>query len=106
VFDTLDKTTSSKNFRGCRYTAAELSLPDPKHPAHAEVRTYKQRLHDPFERELEGLGHPYPAPSTVVNTCKRTPTDLRDDGRVVIGREHRQHVVKLHCGQRAQAHRA
>jgi AcrR family transcriptional regulator len=61
VFDTLDKTTSSKNFRGCRYTAAELSLPDPNHPAHAEVRAYKQRLHDLFERELESLGHPTPA---------------------------------------------
>ncbi len=61
VFDTLDKTTSSKDFRGCRYTAAELSLPNPKHPAHAEVRAYKQRLHDLFHRELEALGHAAPA---------------------------------------------
>lgn len=61
VFDTLDTTTSSKDFRGCRYTAAELSLPDPEHPAHAEVRTYKQRLHDLFQRELEILGHANPA---------------------------------------------
>ncbi len=61
MFDTLDETTSSTQFRGCRYTAAELSLPDPAHPAHAEVRAYKQRLHDLFQRELETLGHPTPA---------------------------------------------
>ena len=61
VFDALDETTSSTQFRGCRYLAAELSLPDPEHPAHAEVRAYKQRLHELFQRELETLGHPTPA---------------------------------------------
>jgi AcrR family transcriptional regulator len=61
VFETLNDATTAKRFRGCRYTAAELSLPDPEHPAHAEVRAYKQRLHDLFERELVALGHPAPS---------------------------------------------
>lgn len=61
VFDTLDETTSSKRFRGCRYAAADLALTDPDHPAHAETRAYKERLHALFESELEALGHPTPA---------------------------------------------
>jgi len=60
VFDTMDKTTSSKRFRGCRYAAADLSLTDPDHPAHVETRAYKQRLHALFVSELEALGHPSP----------------------------------------------
>jgi AcrR family transcriptional regulator len=60
VFDTLDRTTSSKNFRGCRYAAADLSLTDPNHPAHVETRAYKERLHALFANELEALGHPTP----------------------------------------------
>ena len=32
VFDTLDRTTSSNDFRGCRYTAAELSYPSRSTP--------------------------------------------------------------------------
>jgi AcrR family transcriptional regulator len=61
VFDTLGKTTSSKRFRGCRYAAADLSLTDPDHPAHAATRAYKERLHRLFAAELEALGHPAPA---------------------------------------------
>jgi AcrR family transcriptional regulator len=61
VFDTLDKTTSSKRFRGCRYAAADLSLTDPDHPAHVETRAYKERLHALFASEFEKLGHPTPA---------------------------------------------
>ncbi len=60
VFDTLDKTTTSKRFHGCRYAAADLALPDPHHPAHAETRAYKERLHALFSSELEALGHPTP----------------------------------------------
>ncbi|MGA9875390.1 MAG: TetR/AcrR family transcriptional regulator [Solirubrobacteraceae bacterium] len=60
VFDALEQTTSSKRFHGCRYTAADLSLTDPDHPAHAETRAYKQRLHTLFASELQALGHPTP----------------------------------------------
>jgi AcrR family transcriptional regulator len=60
VFDELDVVTSRAGFRGCRYTAAELALADPAHPAHAEVRGYKERLHALFQAELTELGHPDP----------------------------------------------
>ena len=57
----LEQTTSSERFHGCRYTAADLTLSDPEHPAHIETRAYKERLHALFQRELEALGHPAPA---------------------------------------------
>jgi AcrR family transcriptional regulator len=60
VFDELDVITSRPAFRGCRYTAAELALADPGHPAHAVVRGYKDRLHALFAAELTRLGHPDP----------------------------------------------
>lgn len=60
VFDTLDRTTSTQRFRGCRYAAADLALPS-DHPAHKETRAYKERLHALFAGELEALGHPDPA---------------------------------------------
>jgi AcrR family transcriptional regulator len=60
VIDQLDKTTSAPGFRGCRYISAELSLPDPDHPAHAVARNYTERLHALFEKELADLGHPEP----------------------------------------------
>jgi AcrR family transcriptional regulator len=58
VFDALEATTESERFQGCRYTAAELSLTDPEHPAHVETRAYKDRLHTLFTSELHALGHP------------------------------------------------
>jgi len=60
VFDSLQATTESERFHGCRYTAAELSLTDPDHPGHIETRAYKERLHGLFTGELEALGHPAP----------------------------------------------
>ena len=60
VFDELDRVVSRPQFRGCRFTAAELSLSDAEHPAHAEIRQYKGRLHEMFEAELARLGHPDP----------------------------------------------
>ncbi|WP_231618919.1 TetR/AcrR family transcriptional regulator [Nonomuraea sp. SBT364] len=60
VFDELDKITTRPSFHGCRYTAAELALTDPAHPAHAEVRAYKDRLHRLFEDELRRHRHPAP----------------------------------------------
>ena len=60
VFDQLDKTTSSRGYRGCRYISAESSLPDPNHPAHEVTRAYTDRLHALFVTELEQLGHPDP----------------------------------------------
>ena len=60
VFDELDKVTSRPQFRGCRFTAAELSLPSADHPAHAVIRGYKDRLHEMFAAELTRLGHPDP----------------------------------------------
>ncbi|WP_433367304.1 TetR/AcrR family transcriptional regulator [Actinoplanes sp. CA-142083] len=61
VFDELDVVTSRPAFRGCRYTAAELALSDPDHPAHAEIRGYKDRLHELFTEELAKMGKPDPA---------------------------------------------
>jgi AcrR family transcriptional regulator len=60
VFDQLDKTTSTPGFRGCRYVSAELSLSDPDHPAHQVTRTYTERLHALFEKELADVGNPDP----------------------------------------------
>ena len=60
VFDQLDQTTSARGFRGCRYIAAELSLPDADHPAHEVTRDYTERLHALFAEELGDLGHPDP----------------------------------------------
>lgn len=61
VFDELEQVTTRPDFRGCRYTAAELTLPDPAHPAHAEVRAYKERLHEIFTAELTRYGHADPS---------------------------------------------
>jgi AcrR family transcriptional regulator len=60
VFDELDLVTSRPTFRGCRYTAAELAFADPAHPGHAEVRDYKEGLHELFSAELADHGHPDP----------------------------------------------
>jgi AcrR family transcriptional regulator len=60
VIDQLDTTTSAPGFRGCRYISAELSLPDPAHPAHAVIRNYTEHLHALFEKELADLGHADP----------------------------------------------
>jgi AcrR family transcriptional regulator len=60
LFDELAKITTAPTFHGCRYTAAELALPDPTHPAHTEVRTYKDNLHTMLATELDNHGHPDP----------------------------------------------
>ncbi|MEU8177527.1 TetR/AcrR family transcriptional regulator [Microbispora hainanensis] len=60
VFDELDAITSRPGFRGCRYTAAELALTDPAHPAHGEVRAFKEGLHRLMAAELARHGHPDP----------------------------------------------
>jgi AcrR family transcriptional regulator len=60
VFDGVAEITSKPQFRGCRYTAADLVLQDPDHPGHAETRAYKQRIHDLLEHELTRLEHPDP----------------------------------------------
>ncbi|MFF5212708.1 TetR/AcrR family transcriptional regulator [Streptosporangium sp. NPDC000396] len=61
IFDELEKITTRPSFRGCRYTSAELALTDPAHPAHAEVRAYKDGLHQLFTTELTRHGHPDPS---------------------------------------------
>ncbi|WP_103562289.1 TetR/AcrR family transcriptional regulator [Actinomadura rubteroloni] len=60
VFDELDRVTTSPDFHGCRFTAAELALADPGHPAHQEIRTAKWRLYELFAGELTRHGHPDP----------------------------------------------
>ncbi|MGW0434216.1 TetR/AcrR family transcriptional regulator [Micromonospora sp. NPDC003197] len=60
IFDELEKVTTQPSFRGCRYTSAELALTDPAHPAHAEIRAYKERLHQMLATELTRHGHPAP----------------------------------------------
>ncbi|UGQ11465.1 TetR/AcrR family transcriptional regulator [Yinghuangia sp. ASG 101] len=60
VFDELERITTQPSFRGCRYTSADLALTDSAHPAHGEVRRYKDGLHALFADELTRLGHPAP----------------------------------------------
>ncbi|MFC0038957.1 TetR family transcriptional regulator [Actinomadura rayongensis] len=60
VFDELDRVTTKPDFHGCRFTAAELALADPGHPAHKEVRATKWRIHELFAGELTRHGHPDP----------------------------------------------
>ncbi|MEO3785561.1 helix-turn-helix domain-containing protein [Actinocorallia sp. B10E7] len=60
VFDELEKITTRPSFRGCRHTAAGLAFADPGHPAHAQVRAYKDTLHQLFTAELTRHGHPEP----------------------------------------------
>jgi AcrR family transcriptional regulator len=60
VFDGLDRITSAPGFRGCRYVSAEVSLPEPGHPAHAVTHEYTRRLQALFAAELTRLGHPDP----------------------------------------------
>ncbi|MFF4778581.1 TetR/AcrR family transcriptional regulator [Microtetraspora fusca] len=57
VFDELDVITTRPSFHGCRYTAAELALTDSGHPAHAEVRAFKEGLHRLLTAELARHGH-------------------------------------------------
>ncbi len=59
VFDELERVTTRPAFHGCRFTAADLAL-GPQHPAHAEVRAFKDGLHALFAGELTRLGHPDP----------------------------------------------
>jgi AcrR family transcriptional regulator len=47
-----------KLFRGCRFVAADLGLPDPEHPVHAKTRAHFERLHDMLATELTALAHP------------------------------------------------
>jgi AcrR family transcriptional regulator len=61
LFDAVYAVVEQPAFHGCRYAAADLGLTTPDHPAHAETRSYKQRLHDLLEEELDGLGHRDPA---------------------------------------------
>lgn len=60
VFTAWEARTTAADYHGCRYTAAEVTLTDPAHPAHAEVRAFKQGLHDLFAAELTRAGHPAP----------------------------------------------
>jgi len=61
LFDAVYSAVAQPNFHGCRYTAADLALTDPSHPAHVETKNYKQRLHDLLNTELHHLGHAEPA---------------------------------------------
>ncbi|MGK5552620.1 TetR/AcrR family transcriptional regulator [Actinomadura kijaniata] len=60
IFDRLAEIVDRPDFRGCRYLAADLALPDPDHPGHAVTRDYRERVHRLLADELVGLGHPRP----------------------------------------------
>ncbi|MFC7549135.1 TetR/AcrR family transcriptional regulator [Plantactinospora sp. GCM10030261] len=59
-FDELRRVVSQPRFHGCRYTMAALTLTDPEHPTHTEIRNFKNRIHALFEQELRDLDHPDP----------------------------------------------
>ncbi len=61
VFERLAEVVETPGFRGCRYLAADLALPDPDHPGHAVTRAYRRNVRQLFEQELVALGHPRPA---------------------------------------------
>ncbi|MFG3349396.1 TetR/AcrR family transcriptional regulator [Streptomyces sp. NPDC048018] len=61
VFDELGRIVAAPDFRGCRYLAADLALPDPEHPGRAVTRAYRAHVSGLFEGELTRLGHPRPA---------------------------------------------
>jgi AcrR family transcriptional regulator len=61
LFAALGETVSKDGYHGCRYTAAELTITDPAHPAHAEVRRFKNAVYAMLRTELDKLGHPDPA---------------------------------------------
>lgn len=58
--DGLAAWVSAEQFRGCRYFAADVALPDPDHPAHAATREFRRGRHELFREELDRLGHPDP----------------------------------------------
>ncbi|GAA3585733.1 TetR/AcrR family transcriptional regulator [Kribbella ginsengisoli] len=58
LFDFFTQDTGNRGFRGCRYTAADLALPDPAHPAHAETSQYYEHINELLLTELQALGHP------------------------------------------------
>jgi AcrR family transcriptional regulator len=60
LFDALEATTTSADFHGCRYTAADLGFSDPAHPGRVETRIYREHLNQLFKDELVRLGHPDP----------------------------------------------
>jgi len=55
VFDGIDRLTSARAFRGCRYTSATLTLAD-DHPAHSEIAAHKERVRVLLRTELVDLG--------------------------------------------------
>jgi AcrR family transcriptional regulator len=60
LFDELAVRTRRPNFHGCRFTAADLALTDPDHPAHEVGRAHKRHVRDLLHRELERMDHPDP----------------------------------------------
>lgn len=60
LFEFFTQDSGNPGFRGCRYSAADLALPDPAHPAHTETRQYYQCLNELLLKELQALGHPEP----------------------------------------------
>jgi AcrR family transcriptional regulator len=56
LLDVFLKRTEHPYFRGCRYVAADLGLPDPGHPVHARTRAYYEYLQELLIREVTALG--------------------------------------------------
>jgi hypothetical protein len=55
--DSRRREPDGQSYRGCRFVATALALPDPGHPALAEVRAHKRRVHGLFATEFTRLGH-------------------------------------------------
>jgi hypothetical protein len=58
--DVFLERTEHARFRGCRYAAADLGLPDPAHPVHAQTRAYYDHVRGLVVAELAAIGHPDP----------------------------------------------
>lgn len=56
VFDSLDSVTAAEDFRGCRYLAADLALPQVDHPVHQVAADYRAEVHELLRAECVALG--------------------------------------------------
>jgi AcrR family transcriptional regulator len=99
VFDSLGPIVTDPEFRGCRYLAADLALPDPGHPGHDVTREYREHVQALFERELVKLGHSEPTRAAgqlflLVNGALASGTTRPGPAPAALARELAEHVLR------------